>query len=543
MALVAGLIVVSWQVHVARVERARAQRRFNDVRKLANSLLFDIHDAIRDLPGSSPVRGQILQKAVEYLDSLSAEADKEPALLGELATAYERVGDLEGHAFTNLGNTATGLTSYQKALRIREQLAAVPSAGSQEQLALASCYRRVAYQLLSIGDTRAASEHIAKAVAIAEGISKREPDSSKLLYELGYDYEIAGHIQGGNWSAVDLGDIRAALNNYQKAVAVDETLVKNDSAGDGNKAALAIDLGFEGEASLKLGDDEKALQVEQRGVRLVQELLAKSKTARQQRNLGSLYDNIAAVFEARGDFTEALEYRQELVGLYTELSAADPKNILMKQDLGSTYVDLGRILARKGRIAEGLRSMGKGIAINEQVAAVNPSNAEQRGILAQFYVNRAEVLSSANQNSAAIKDYERARAIYRDLRTAAPTNLHALLSETACDAALGGVYLRDGNSAKAEKLLHNALDMVTGPATASPEPNPQALYTLAEVSARLGDLSARSSRWSDAQQWYAKSLETWKRIQHPAKITPYVFRSDDPKHAASGLKQCAAHLS
>src|SRR5260370_2488627 len=136
VALVAGLIVVSWQVHVARVERARAQRRFNDVRKLANSLLFDIHDAIRDLPGSSPVRGQILQKAVEYLDSLSAEADKEPALLGELATAYERVGDLEGHAFTNLGNTATGLTSYQKALRIREQLTAVPSAGSQAQLAL-----------------------------------------------------------------------------------------------------------------------------------------------------------------------------------------------------------------------------------------------------------------------------------------------------------------------------------------------------------------------------------------------------------------------
>jgi non-specific serine/threonine protein kinase/serine/threonine-protein kinase len=56
-AVVVLLIVISatvatvWQARRANVERARAERRFNDVRQLANSFLFEFHDAIKDLPG------------------------------------------------------------------------------------------------------------------------------------------------------------------------------------------------------------------------------------------------------------------------------------------------------------------------------------------------------------------------------------------------------------------------------------------------------------------------------------------------------------
>src|SRR6266849_2154720 len=45
LALIAGLAVVSWEVHVAHVQRARAERHFNEVRKLANSFLFEFHDS------------------------------------------------------------------------------------------------------------------------------------------------------------------------------------------------------------------------------------------------------------------------------------------------------------------------------------------------------------------------------------------------------------------------------------------------------------------------------------------------------------------
>jgi non-specific serine/threonine protein kinase/serine/threonine-protein kinase len=58
----------------ARRERARAQRRFNDVRRLAGSFVFEFHDAIENLPGSTPARALVARRALEYLDSLSNEA-------------------------------------------------------------------------------------------------------------------------------------------------------------------------------------------------------------------------------------------------------------------------------------------------------------------------------------------------------------------------------------------------------------------------------------------------------------------------------------
>ncbi len=43
--LIAGVLATSWQASVARSERAKAERRFNDVRKLTTTFLFDF-DAV-----------------------------------------------------------------------------------------------------------------------------------------------------------------------------------------------------------------------------------------------------------------------------------------------------------------------------------------------------------------------------------------------------------------------------------------------------------------------------------------------------------------
>ena len=71
LSLIGGLAATAWQARVAqrqRVEadaqRARAERRFADVRRLANSFLFEFHDAIAPLPGSTPARKLVVGKAL-----------------------------------------------------------------------------------------------------------------------------------------------------------------------------------------------------------------------------------------------------------------------------------------------------------------------------------------------------------------------------------------------------------------------------------------------------------------------------------------------
>jgi hypothetical protein len=63
LSLCGGLAATLWEAHIARVERAKAERRFNDVREVANSLMFEIHDSIKDLPGARRPRESCLSNA------------------------------------------------------------------------------------------------------------------------------------------------------------------------------------------------------------------------------------------------------------------------------------------------------------------------------------------------------------------------------------------------------------------------------------------------------------------------------------------------
>ena len=61
--------ITTWQARVARRERDKAQSRFNQVRKLANKVLFEYNDGIEKLEGSIPVREKMVKDASEYLDA------------------------------------------------------------------------------------------------------------------------------------------------------------------------------------------------------------------------------------------------------------------------------------------------------------------------------------------------------------------------------------------------------------------------------------------------------------------------------------------
>ena len=87
LTLIAG-IVVSLALYVeSENQRALAERRFKDVRSLATSLLFDVHDAVAPLEGSTEARAFIVSSATDYLDELAGEAGDDLTLREELAGA------------------------------------------------------------------------------------------------------------------------------------------------------------------------------------------------------------------------------------------------------------------------------------------------------------------------------------------------------------------------------------------------------------------------------------------------------------------------
>src|SRR5262249_53202750 len=121
LALITVVGVAAIAIYQARV----AQGRFQEVRKLARTFVFDFHDEIAKLEGSTKVREMMVRTGLEYLDNLSRGAGRDLELQKEIAQGYMKIGDAEGFPTKpNLGHTADAMTSYQKAGDIYRWLAA-----------------------------------------------------------------------------------------------------------------------------------------------------------------------------------------------------------------------------------------------------------------------------------------------------------------------------------------------------------------------------------------------------------------------------------
>ncbi|MEJ0038485.1 MAG: hypothetical protein WDO68_20810 [Gammaproteobacteria bacterium] len=112
LTLVGGILTTLRQARIAQDERQRAQQHFDEVRKLANVFMFDVHGAIQELPGSTPARKMLVDNSLKYLEALSAESGGEPTLQRELASAYEKVADVQGgFRAASLGDTEGAITA------------------------------------------------------------------------------------------------------------------------------------------------------------------------------------------------------------------------------------------------------------------------------------------------------------------------------------------------------------------------------------------------------------------------------------------------
>jgi tRNA A-37 threonylcarbamoyl transferase component Bud32 len=104
---------------VSLVQANLARQRFEQVRKLAHSFVFDYDEELAKVEGNTKVREKMVRTALEYLDNLSKSAGGNMELLEELATAYEKVGQAQGYpTLANLGHTDQAIASYRKAEQI-----------------------------------------------------------------------------------------------------------------------------------------------------------------------------------------------------------------------------------------------------------------------------------------------------------------------------------------------------------------------------------------------------------------------------------------
>ena len=217
LALVGGIITSTRAQH-------RAERRFNQLRKLSHAVVFDYHDSIETLPGSTPVRRRLVKDALEYLDSLAAEAP-DASLQRELIDSYVRISRDQGNSYyVNLGDTPAALVSARKAVALSDDLLKKYASPSTRQSA-AAAYANQGDLEYGVGELESAGERYGRAVSLGESVMHDQPGNTDNLTELATTLRHWGDLSGAGGIA-NLGRTSDALLDHQRARDVADRLVK-----------------------------------------------------------------------------------------------------------------------------------------------------------------------------------------------------------------------------------------------------------------------------------------------------------------------------
>ena len=376
LSLVAGIVATTLQARVAEEQRreaesqrVRAERRFDDVRQLANSFLFEFHDAIAQLPGSTPARKLVVTKALEYLDGLAAEATGDPSLQRELAVAYDKVGDVQGNPSTaNLGDSAGALESYRKAEAIRRKVVAENPDNLDTRIELATSTAKIADALIGRGAVKEAIGLYRETLDVREAALKESrPDATTAHRAV---VETTGRLCT---VLLATGDATGALENCRRNRAVADAQLAaspNDAVMRGHRATNSVALGNALRLNRQPAEAETALL--DAIVRHDELLKSNPANAEVRRRLAIANGYLANVYlDLKRQDDAARSFERAIVEL-SALLAADPSNARTAPELAYMLNQRARVLMALDRRAEARTEASRALTL-ARAAAERPA--------------------------------------------------------------------------------------------------------------------------------------------------------------------------
>jgi len=349
--------------------RTTAENRYQQVRDLARSFIFEFDPKINRLPGSVDARRLVVEKGLKYLDALAREGPADPELQREIAAAYQTIGDIQSDISTsNLGDVAGAVESYRRAIEILET--ATPNADRKHSLILARL--RLGDALSSRGDNDPAREAYQLAVDESRSLLAIDPEKDEWM-----DTHADTLDRMGNMLAA-AGDLEAAAAQYDRAAEISE-----------RRAA-------------KQPDDLWL-----------------------QRDLAVSYTKRAKQHHVRGEFAKALELHRRFSEIAERLLTAHPHDIVCQRDAATGQQWIGILLLESGDAAGAIEPLQRSVALFESLHAADPTNADASLQLSTSLTRLSEAQQSTGQIEACAATCRRNLEVSDALQKRQPDDLAA----------------------------------------------------------------------------------------------------------------------
>ena len=409
--LFAGLAGTMWQAREAARERDRAQRRFEDVRELAHAVVFPIHDAITNLPGSTKAREILVEHALRYLDGLSRDAGgDDPKLLLELGGAYGKIGDVQGRPmFPNLGQSEPALASYDRSLSLLERAcAAMPDSVNPINDYLVAMQRR-ADLLQTMGrNDEALAQSVAAGLRAREAV-RRHPESTLMQKCVVVSYARLSDMY------LARGDTTAAMAATDTIAIAAAELVRLDPHDPANRRSAMI--GAAKGADLlhhqghRAAADSSYRVAERLALEAVREFPDNTDALR---DLSIVYGMFGFFQAEGGDTDSALATYEKGRRIAVDLAARDPDNALAQADVATGDLEIGTMLAKANRFDDAEARFRAAHERYRRLSAADTANVSHKVFMARTARQAGEACASAARAAASGGDREAALRRARD---------------------------------------------------------------------------------------------------------------------------------
>ena len=513
LSLIAGVIGFAWQAR-------RAENRFNQVRKLANTVLFDINDKVANLAGSTPARQTIVRTSLEYLSSLSADAGNDATLQAELAEAYRRVGDVQGNPVgSSLGDAKGALESYGSAVDLYSRAARARPNDLALQNSFGQAFLQLAYRQYASADSVGANRSYAQAVRIFDTLLAR---NSSLPAALEGD---AAAFAGLSRLLIDESDYRGAATQASKAVDISRRLLAADPSNPDRRDALAGSLNQLGSCLIRTGELDKAVDTYRSYVQLREQLVRDDpQNAVRRRSLMIAYSRLGEILGRRdmpniGDFAGARIQFQRMLAIAESLAAADPANKTGQMDLSQAHMRMGGIL-RADEPKAALAHFRKALDLITQLAAVDSSTLVIQTSLGVLQGDIGASLASQGQLAEGIARMRKAMEIDRALLARQPNAAEPRITLLVAGADLARALARSRDRASVDALAAELSPLLEGLhserfSSSVRARRPRTLFAFGEAYSTLQDRA-------QACEWFHRSVDAWREIESSSAVALYL---------------------
>ncbi len=423
LALVTGLFATLYQARIAQAERERAEKRFGEVRKLANNVVFKYHDAIAALPGSTAAREMLVKDATEYLDNLAQDAGDNPELQNELAQAYLKIGNVQGSVYTaNLGDSDGALASYEKSIAIFEDLLKKsPNSVEYQKNYLEVIDQKV---LLLVRLNRSPEMETAgeKLLEGSRKLAELEPENLEFQIKLVRSFQTMGdslNFSGGHLASIEW--YRRSLEAADKLLAIhpkDEVVRRN----------VIVPLQRIGTKSEYYAEILK-------------------ETNAPQEEINKIY-------------IEAEEMHRRSMQMAEELKKEFPEKDIYNRYVSAVSINYGTALARVGRGAEGIPLITPSCENFRNQSVNDPKNNEAKRDISECLQYLAFAYDAMNESNNAIEANLESIKILEEITVQDPTNFEFLSQTHLTFNNTGDIFFREGKLDEALDFYRRGINYV-----------------------------------------------------------------------------------